>query len=434
MPLQAKVGSLTWLAADPVGTTYTVSGLAFQPKFVFLWTSGRGESVDTAGTANHRRGAGFFKDTTNRRAVCDFSQAAAANAVTARAHSDVACFITVSTDGTAIDGGLDVDAILSDGFRLIVDDAAPADLRIHYWALGGMTLSLVEIGSLQEPGATGDQDVTVTGFTAGAPDQALLFIAAPNAGTPPDPDSRGRFMLGAVAGNPIANAVLSVSSANGVTNMDTNSYCRAGECLAKVDWAVPPANVSARASVTAWLANGFRLNWAELSSPANAAFYFYAALKGGQYAVGDFLTQTNTTQFSEAVPFKPVAALFVSHCKAQSAADTAQVHDETSIGAATGPAERAAHGVIDEDGVGTSDVGTAVEHDEIYANLSLATAVEGLCDLVNFTEPGMDLVMDDADPAAAFVFYLAIGDAALLPRRPRRYADEQRPRRAVYAA
>jgi hypothetical protein len=43
MALEYAHGVIQWAGADPIGTTYTVSGLAFQPKaIVFKW---HGKSV-----------------------------------------------------------------------------------------------------------------------------------------------------------------------------------------------------------------------------------------------------------------------------------------------------------------------------------------------------------------------------------------------------
>jgi len=190
--------------------------------------------------------------------------------------------------------------------------------------------------------------------------------------------------------------------------METTSYCRAGECLAIMH----PSNTSIAeiASVSSWLANGFRLNW---TASAASRLYGWVVWKGGSWAVGDVLTQTSTGTFSETgVGFAPKGALFVSHCKAQSASATQDAGGELSIGAASGASNQAAHGTLDEDGTGSSEVATAVEHDSVYVNISNSDTVEGKAALTTFGADGFTLDQTDADPAQAFVWYLAGGDGA----------------------
>jgi len=397
----AKAGAFN-IGTGGAGTTVPVTGVGFQPKVVLYWWSGRTANTDSAGTANHQRGFGVGVSTTDRRAVCSQSRDNAANAVSDAAHRADAAICSLTTTG-AIDGLADHSSMDANGFTLVIDANFATDLRIHYVALGGSLLTDVATGMFTEPGATGNQDVTGLSFQ---PDAVVLFSAMIGA-DPPGTAIDSTMMLGfaAGAGNPNDIIWASGGSNDGTGTMRTASYSRAGESIALFN--APITLTNGRAEVDAWLANGFSLNWNER---AGSRRIHYLALKGGNYLVGDLLTQTSLTTIAETgFGFSPKGALFVSHNKAQSSADAVQAHDESSVGAFSSTTDRGGHCLIDEDAVPTSDVGTAVEHDELYCNLSTATAIEGLMDIQSVDSDGFTLVMDDADPAQSFVGYLAFG-------------------------
>lgn len=180
MTFQDKVGSFA-SGTGAVSSTVVVSNVGFQPKAILFWWSGRSEGIDTIGRASHQRGFGMAVSATDRRAICSRSSDAAVSSNTDRAHSNAAAIITVSS-GSNIDGALDVQSMDAGGFTLVVDDQMPQDLRIHYRALGGDSLTDVATGQFQEPGATGDQDITSLSFQ---PDCVLFSsIAFLGAGPP----------------------------------------------------------------------------------------------------------------------------------------------------------------------------------------------------------------------------------------------------------
>jgi len=187
--------------------------------------------------------------------------------------------------------------------------------------------------------------------------------------------------------------------------MQTMSYSLAGESLAQFDNAATA--IVARGEVDAWRSDGFSLNWNEVSG--NARRYHYLAIDGGQWVAGDVLTAVNTANFAETgVGFQPVGALFVSHDRAESTANTPNADDQWSMGAATSASTQRAHCITDEDAALDSDVGTSVQHAAVYCNLNLNSVTEGVMSLVSFDADGFTLVMDDADSNPLFVWYLAI--------------------------
>ena len=157
-----------------IGTTITLAGLGFAPRAILFWWSGRTEATDTVGRANSQNGFGVAVTSTDRRAITISGIDAQGTSDNQRAHSNVACILSVSNT-PAIDGAMDLQSINPDGFTLIVDDAFPTSLRVHYLALGGDSLEAAASGQFQEPLATGDQDTTTVGFE---PDCVLFFSIA----------------------------------------------------------------------------------------------------------------------------------------------------------------------------------------------------------------------------------------------------------------
>lgn len=408
MALEVAVGTVT-ISTGAVGTTFTVSGLSFQPKALFFSWCGRA----TAGQAeaDHMFGAGFAVSTSSRRAYTsqgDHALSAIANDV-AR-YND--CAIATLTVLGAIDGKADLDAITADGFRLIVDDQFAVAQIVGYVAYGGADLSTAEIVDFSEPGATGNQDVATTNAvgTAGVDDKAVIILGGPDAafGTP---TVWSTFMIGLAAGDTPVNAIMAGAGQDAVGTSVTWGYARTGECVANLGAA---DTVSSRASLSGWnvAGNGFRLNWAEVDA---ATVWEHSALvmSGGRWQVGDNLTNTGVSNQVEATSYVPNGILVISGCKAASVADTTTANDERSIGAAQAAAARWYSSMIDKDAQAIQDIGVAFNTDAMYGNQSTAATVviEGLMDIVSFdATPSFTFVMDDADPVAAWFGYLLAAD------------------------
>lgn len=405
MALSVKVGSFN------TGTTTANVDVTcgFQPKFVIFWWSGRTETIDTQGEQTQRRGIGFGAQSLSGRSICNHAVHAAATSDTQSAQSDTACVLSVST-AVAIDGAGDLAALANwpaDGFRFTPSDAFPISLRVHFLAIGGTDITDFALGTFQLSTTTGTFDITTVGFQ---PDCVLLTGGA-DAVAPPVAQTWATFVMGAaVSGAAADQAMLMCLSEDAANSSNTSKYCLTGEVLANVT--SDPMTTTVRASFSSFLSNGFRLNLLETGGAGFDFYYMYLAFKGGNPKLVNFTTRTDTTNFDVTTTgITPSAALFVSHCAAQSTADVPQAGDEWSIGAATGSTERAAHGVLEKDAAPTIDMGTQVSHDRCYVNQSTATTIvtEGEMDVVSFSSGKMTLNMPDADPAANFVWSLVVG-------------------------
>jgi hypothetical protein len=404
MAVDVATGTLqTGTAA--AGNTVSVTGLAFQPKAVLFFWSGRTATGQAEG--DHKFGAGYAVSTTDRGGFTNQSDHSPTTMATDSRLFSNSCIEMLTVAG-AIDGQMDFQSFNSDGFTLVVDDAFAASYLVHYLALGGADITDVASVTASVTG-TGDTDVTTVGFQ---PDVAFVFghdlTAAINTNAT---WSQGSF---GVVDTALTNYVLAGYSEDAIGTSDTGSYCRAGECVAVVGGATS-TSVDHRASISAWLSTGFRMNVAV--HVGGTAICRVLCIKGGRWKAGDFTTHTDTLGGTvTGTGFQPKALVVGSHNKVASTAGTAQAHDERSLGfAITNAAGGQSYAsIIDKDAATTADVGVAANTNGFYANQSTATtiAIEGVAGLSSMDSDGFTFVHSDADPSAAFAWYLAVGDNA----------------------
>ncbi len=408
MALEVACGSIT-VTTGAVNTTFTVSGLSFQPKAILFSCAGRatvgGAEADLfpcmgiAVSTSSRRAYAFQSDHGN-------STASATDNVW---YND--CVIAKLTVAGAADGKCDLDAITSDGFRIVIDAVFGQALVVGWIAWGGDDLTGAEIVDFTDPAGTGNQDYSTSfALDTGIDDKAVIIIGAgrADAGTP----ATGDFMMfGACVGDTPSNAVLAGSSVDGAGTSVTCSYVYGGECIGVAD----NNAVVARASLTTWLSTGFRLSWAEVYATDTLRFSALV-LKGGRWEGGNIVTATDTNAVDEATTYVPKGLLFASANRGVSTQDTTSSIHAFMLGAATGPAARWVALVQDKNNAATSDCFCYQGDAAFYANASTATtqAIEGLGDLVDLVPGsgnGFTWVMDDADPAGVLVTYISCADA-----------------------
>jgi len=406
MAFSSKTGSFN-TGTGILGSTTPVTGVGFTPKVLILWWSGRTESVDTIARASLFRGIGFANSV---EAVCSVSNSIDAQAAgdSSRGTHGNALVATLDAAG-AYDGLMDLQSLDADGFTLVVDDVMPLDLRVSYLALGGSDLTNSFISVLTESLALGSVGYTGVGFQ---PD-IVLFSSGENTGALPQSDSTGGLLMFGAAKSSTNRYVWSVGTDEASATMDTSSYCIDDGCIAMMPSGIGDV-INARADLVSMDSDGFTLDWEEITTTRRI---LYLALKGGSYVLGDLLTQTDiTTSIVESgFGFSPTAAMFVSHCQTKSTSDTGQAHDRMSIGAFDSASSRGAQATLDTDGVADSEVTTAIEFDGVYVNISTASAIDGEMDVVSVDSDGFTCIMDNADPAQAFVWYIAFGSTVVPP-------------------
>lgn len=401
--LKTKVGAFN-SGTGAAATTVSVTNVGFLPKFVLFWLSGRTETTDTIGRANHQRGFGVAISPTARHAIASQSQDAQATSNCDQADIETRCVITIDTATGATNGAFDLQSMDADGFTLVVSTQFASSVRIHYLAIGGDDFVAATRGLFTETLAAAG---TISYASMGGRPDAVIIMSMSAGGTPPLNSTSSRVSIGFAAGPGPDNAVWTGGSSNGAATMQSVAYCRSGESLAILDASVATPN--SRGLVAGFGVDGISVTWNEVASTGRT--YLWCALFGGKYHVGSVLTQTDTVTNITATGcgFTPKGALFLSAGRAQDAADTATDHDRWSMGAFDSALNQGAHATLDEDAVADSEVTTAVEHDNVYINISLTSTIDGLMRVTSTNSDGFVGLMSDADPSQAFVAYLAMG-------------------------
>ena len=416
MALEYAHGAIQWLAADGATTVYTVSGLSFEPKALrFSWNGLQSATDAISSAVNLQRGGGFAISTSARRCVGSFSQdtAATSNCGTVARNDSLAC----TTDGAAAsDGELDINSFTADGFTLIVDDACPANLTVFWEAWGGADISVAAVGDIAEPAATGDVDYSVPGFVAGATDQVvMLFGVQSTAALNTAASSDSGFMVGYATGAGAQNVVMIGNSDDASTAMDTDFYARGDECLGMITVAGGTA-VDARAALTQFGTDNFRLNWA--ARAVTNRRYIFLAIKGGNWRVGDFTIDTtglNTATVS-GLPFAPKGLSAISGLRAENASNSAGTQDVMTWGCGNSTSSRRGIATRDQNATASSvcEIFAMLEYDEILGEVNSAGAIDALVDIDAMNSDGFRLIVDDAaasGSAVSWIGYLAFGDA-----------------------
>jgi hypothetical protein len=385
------------------GALTPVTGLGFTPEVLIFWLSGRTDITDAEGGATYQFGAGFGISSSLRQCAGISSDDGATSSNAGVINRALQCAVAALATSGNIDGAVDVISLDADGFSLTVDADFANDLTVHYLALGGdITNATCGSFTIGTGDGTGAKALTGVGFL---PD-LLIFLSTTTTGATSSAPGAG-FAFGAATAA-ASEFVVGVGVQDGQGTMNTIRYGFGDECIAMADPTY--AGFDVRASFTSMDADGFTINVEEVARTRNVN---YLALKGGYYAVGDFLTRTDGNDIAvTGTGVNPSAVLFASHCTAESTQDTKQDSAVMSLGAAVSTSSRAACAMSDQDALADSECYAGVEFDEVYIRPDLADGHEGLMDLKSLDSDGFTCVMDDTDPDAAFVGYVAFGVAS----------------------
>jgi hypothetical protein len=419
MALEFSHGAIQWLTASAVGTIYTVSGLAFQPRALrFYWVGLQSNSPTSASSqaVDERRGVGFASSTTVRRAVGSYSQDNAGNANCGVVVGNTEVVITVDGNGT-IDGRLDINTITTDGFTLIVDDVAPANITVFWEAWGGGDITNVTIGDITEPAATGTQTYTATGFDGNLQNQCVMFAGCQSTaalGTGAATDS-GMCVGFATNDTTTENITVCGNSDDGSATMDTDGYCIQGECLSMI--VVAGGNPSARATLSAYGTDSFTLNW--LARGTTGRRYVYMAIKGGAWHSSSTTIAGNTLNSTTTLsnfPFNISGISLIGRMSVTQTAGTSDVEDRFGFGSGLSTASRNSAGVLDENGTANAEIDTTLQYASVLAYPSNAGALQTAYDINLLSVNRIQLITDTAGGVAnEWIGYLAFGDE----RKPR---------------
>jgi hypothetical protein len=399
-------GAIQWTSAEIAGSTHVVSGLAFQPKALRFYWTGIWDAADARSSSFHWRvGVGFATSPTDRRAVAslDFDNTNPSycdNQVT-----DIAC-VKVG------DAALDLTAISSGGFTLTVDTALlPSDPTTVFWeAWGGADITAALTGELSEPAAIGTQDYSATGFTATGADQVVMFAACQQTGATPSWTEENSGIGVGFASSPSAQVVAAAGALRVANPTDCGRYTRHGECVAMCT--SNSTGTDARARLSAFLTDGFRLDW--LTRAVTGRRVIYLAIKGGRWRAGSTTLDINTVGTRAVIselPFTPVGVSVLWNVSEEGQRSDAFF----SLGSGSSGSSRRAMSAGSWHAQSVTAIDTAVEYDQIgvinyFDSLIFSIDLESL-------DPGGFTIINDGPNTdggnKAFVGFLTFGPSTL---------------------
>lgn len=413
MAFEAQTGVFT-VPTGAVGTTLDVNcGLSSKPKAILLvMIAGRTSGTDAVGGADWSASLGIGTSDTNRFSIgtsCS-DAGATSNGTKRRTNAQI---LTVTSNAVVV-GALDLEPIAnwpSDGFRLIVDTQFSTAYKVQWFAWTGSDIANATCVQITEPATAADTSYTGPGFTSSDGNGIVILISDVDTTAPPATvtNRASKLMLGA-ATSIAQQACISLVDDQGVATIDTDSWCGTGRIAVGMPDTAGTV-VDGRGAFNGWITDGFKINWAEVNGTVR--YYFALVIDGGKWAVGDFLTRTDGNNIVESgLGFTPaMIGPIVSANRAASTDDVPTVHIECSVGGCDSASNRHAQGVIHQDNVADCTIGTAIEYDSIYINISTSDAIEGLADIVSMDSDGFTAVMGVTDPAQSFVWYVACGQA-----------------------
>jgi hypothetical protein len=340
------------------------------------------ESKDAAATSNASR---RFDDT-KCLAIYDANN----GSPTANGEADFVSF------GTGADAGK---------FTINWSDAPASAWIIHYLFLGGADLTNAKCGTFTCPNATGNQDITAVGFQ---PDFLMLstVMATSDDATAPNNSIHAKIMVG--FGTAANGGSLTFASEGNRPTWDCYRY----QSTSRIYTGTDNQADDAAATLNSFLSNGFRLNWT-LESGSGLSECFYLALKGGQYQVGSFTTQTGTGTFNVSSNFQGSGLIAMSTL---SAAGTHTADASFSFGTASSSSARSGLGGDDTEGTEVADTRSSTS--KIYENITAGTpTVNGEIDFVSFNTTDFTLDQTDADPSGQTVLFALFGSSPVSTRR-----------------
>lgn len=397
--MQVKVGSFVQsLVAAP--STQAVTGIGFQPKALILWTSGG--TVDGTFRTGSRFGIGFVTGPTEQHAVAFSENDNVTPAAGGRQPFLSAIAICSPTTGVAALARADLVTFDVDGFTLnwVINDAA--GYIINYLALGSGALARAH--RFDVPLVTGHQSIAGVGFK---PDLVLLASTVGASTGVAAADAAISFGAMDLAGGQAAATLYDVSALNPT---DTQRYQVTDSVLIAVSAALA---LTTQAQYFSMDADGYTLNWVNITAPTPCPVIAIAIQCGGRAKVGSFVKTGGAAPAAQAVTgvgFAPEGIMLWSAFTAAAAGGTAQAR--LGLGAASAPGSERAAASQSTNAINPSSVDALVKSAVTFMKVNNNTPViDAQCTLTSFDSGGFTLSWTTNDAIATQVLYIALASA-----------------------
>jgi hypothetical protein len=329
------------------GVTQDVA-LNFTPKAIILYSTG--------GTTNDIGAAGYqtcigFSDGTNHTCWTDTSvdNAAAANVANTHRNDSVLVITTPGTPGTTIVRGTCIFQTNNVRFTWAVNNTA--GYFIHMMAIGGADITNVKVAAVDAGRNTaGTQDYTGLGFNPSNGTSVLFLVGGTRTTVNASVTSLETSFGCAVS----SSKRWAIGNESEHTADPTDTWCVQRDDA--VFYTTTLGAVSATADFSAWITDGFRLNWTDAQASTSAKM-MYLVINGGTWdcgtTIGSGSAAVNDVNFGVSVNGSTLRGLFMTST-GMVTINTISAESRISYGSTDGT-NQSVVGVIDESAGGASD-------------------------------------------------------------------------------
>ncbi|HET6458877.1 MAG TPA: LamG domain-containing protein, partial [Nitrosopumilaceae archaeon] len=405
---KVSVGSFN---ATTSSSIQNITGIGFQPKAIIVyWTNETAPHDSGLPQNNIQVGFGFGNGTalSQQRAITIQSDDGVTTS-NANRNSTTNSFITIETVNTA--GGAmspvgiaRLNYLGPDGFGLYWQKIPPKAVAIHYIAFGGSDLKKAGVGEFDATAGAGTQAVTGTGWK---PDFLMLMSSNVAAASLNQPQTIALLGIG-FATNPLTGAGANQTSV-ALTSRDaiapSQTWTRTNQTGAMNLVSSTGADIT-RANVKSFDTNGFTIS----KVSASAQRWYYLALQGGHYSVGNFTKSTSTGSqviSKTGMGMTPSGLILFSNDKVGNATNAVGSNARLSFGAGNGTAQGSIW-LHDTNGLAT----TSAKERESTHNIAIhgtGTTLDAKTSLTSLDANGFTLNWGTNNAVAQQIMYVAFG-------------------------
>lgn len=391
------------------GTIFNVPhNLPVTPQIIFASISGRTEIVETAGRLRTKKGFGVAIKPGPLQSISQF------------------CFGTNSDDATVLTGSSDTirkDAIvatMSSGLAaqafpqgilsLIAVDSGVVTFQVlqgfdfnytvNLQLIGGTDITRLDLAGYTSAAGTGLESRTDPGFK---PDFIMFMGGHTNTSTNAIENDSSTFI--GVADKNLNQFVLGdgVNDAGGTGSGRCMSYCKSGECV--THWNSSVNGFDTHGSLNSMDPLGFTINWTK----AVNRVYFALCIQGGNWSVGNFLTQLDLSenQVVSNLSFQPDGEMLFSAGKPASITDQIDANDQWSIGFVKGSVLNENQYVFGRNSVAPTIQGAAYSPSKSYIETNMSGTIISELAVTSTQSNGFSIQHTLTSSGQNFVGYVA---------------------------
>jgi hypothetical protein len=395
------------------GNTVVVNhALGEKPRALLLLWNGNTGTTNTAGSANWMLGAGFAcynepggTPTYTNGGIASRDEDGLGTSNSDKGQNDANCVIEMG-DGATV-GLASLTGVSTTTFTLTINTQFTTNFRVVALLWAGSDLPIADgvKGGWNNPGVV--TPPIAQNIVAHAGSKVCFILTGGHTSTPPSVAVDSTTNLGAIVGS--SSAVLSVGSNSAATSGQAGSYCLTGECLATNNGS--PASAPGNRASGRIESDGPYLDWIEST---NSHRYFYMSIAGGQWEIGTKNSLDSVTTTTIVPGFDPVSLLLVSANTTVTVADaTPSTHAQASIGSAVSVAKQFTTYAGSRSGNTNMFTQVGYRTDAVYMNIDPTTdSLVGVEEVSAWSGNTITLNQSDADPSAAFQWYVVGGNAS----------------------